>query len=151
MSEADPTATTATTVSRRQRLVAVLAAAVLVPLLAGVLYAYPPAEYSFYPRCLFFVMTGWHCPGCGATRCVHALLRGDLGQALGYNALFVLLLPLIGLWVAHVGYLQWTGRPLVKRRWPTWAIGLLVALVAAFGVLRNVPVYPLTLLAPHAP
>lgn len=37
------------------------------------------------PPCLFHTLTGFSCPGCGCTRAVLALLRGDLLQSLRFN------------------------------------------------------------------
>ena len=70
------------------------------PLALMVLYTYPPEDFAYYPKCWLYVLTGLHCPGCGATRAVFALLHGDWEQALAYNALFVLLLPLARLRLA---------------------------------------------------
>src|SRR5215472_13657034 len=67
--------------------------------LAGcvVLYFFNPTSYHFYPVCQFHQLTGLHCPGCGATRALYALLHGDLVTALHDNALFVALLAAAGL------------------------------------------------------
>lgn len=37
------------------------------------------------PVCLFHEFTGFACPGCGATRCVRNLMRGDLTAAFLLN------------------------------------------------------------------
>jgi len=49
--------------------------------------------------CPFRVLTDLACPGCGATRGLHALLRGRPGVALHDNALAVVLSP-FALWAA---------------------------------------------------
>ena len=41
----------------------------------------------FMRPCLFHSLTGIPCPTCGATRCVLALLDGDLPGAAGFNPL----------------------------------------------------------------
>ena len=41
----------------------------------------------FMRPCLFHSLTGIPCPTCGATRCVLALLDGDLPGAVAYNPL----------------------------------------------------------------
>src|ERR1043165_9106754 len=70
----------------------------------GVVYQFPPAEYSFYPRCLIYTTTHWLCPGCGSTRALHALLHGDVQSALHYNALFTVLAPFVLAWLVFCCY-----------------------------------------------
>lgn len=105
---------------------------------AAVLFFFNPGEHSFFPPCLFHQLTGWHCPGCGATRAAHALLRGNLAAAWRDNALLVAALPLC-LWLA-VRFLGrrrcGRSRALVSR--PAWLWVWLVVL-AGFAVLRNLP------------
>lgn len=98
--------------------------------------------------CPFRALTGLACPGCGATRGLHALLTGDLGAALRYNALTVALLP-FALWAAYVSLGHALGGPRLKvlRLSPlgTWAFA---AVVAAWWVVRNLPMVPFSGLAP---
>jgi len=133
----------------RIRLIVVFVAAVLFPAVASVLYIFPPAEVGFLPGCIFHTVTGMHCPGCGATRACHALLHGDLPQAFAYNPLFVLALPLIAVSLLQVAYGQWTGRRLRLLRFPPWAAYVFLWGLVAYWILRNIDVYPFTLLAPH--
>jgi hypothetical protein len=135
--------------SRVPRVLA-LAALVIVPAGLAVLYRVPPTENSFYPRCFFHSLTGLHCPGCGATRCLHALLHGDLAQAAAYNLLFLLVLPVLVVWVARLWWSLLTGRPMPAWRLSPWAYRLLLVVLFAFWILRNLPFPPFTLLAPHA-
>lgn len=132
----------------RVRLALVLLAAAVIPVAATV-YNYPPSEYGFYPKCLFHLLTGMHCPGCGATRAVGALVQGDLPQALAYNVLLVVFLPVI----VVAGYRQarqlWTGAPARGWRLSFWMSYAVMGLIVAYWFLRNVPMYPFTLLAPH--
>jgi hypothetical protein len=110
-------------------------------LFAGV---HPPA---WYPRCPFFWLTGLYCPGCGSARTLHALAHGDIGAAAGYNILLVCVLPLLAFWGTVAFY-----RGLAQNRpAPQLPLGsALVVLVVSvvFGVLRNLPWWPFSLLAP---
>ncbi len=73
---------------------------ILAALAALVLYGlFDPAKVPF-PRCPFFALTGLKCPGCGSQRAVHQLLHLHIGTALGYNALFVLMVPVLLLLLA---------------------------------------------------
>jgi len=116
---------------------------------AVVLYRIPPTQGSFYPSCAFHAMTGLNCPGCGATRCLHAVLHGDFRQAVAYNAMLVLALPFLALAGARFGYETWTGRHLPIPRLPAWFIRLLFVLIVCYWIARNIDFYPFNMLAPH--
>jgi hypothetical protein len=105
---------------------------------ATAVFAFDPERVRIYPVCPFHQWTGLWCPGCGTTRALHQLLHGNLAAAFRFNALSMALLPV-------AGYLIVRGDASTLK--PTWIWVLLVAIVA-FGVLRNIPAYPFTLLAP---
>ena len=54
-----------------------------------------PSQTVWAPKCMFNVLTGLQCAGCGSQRMVHALLHGDLSSAWHYNAFLLCLLPLL--------------------------------------------------------
>ena len=117
---------------------------------AGVafLYAFDPRNTGTFPTCPFLGLTACYCPGCGTLRALHMLLRGDIGSALGYNILTVLSLPFIA-YSYGAGAMRALGlkAPHLVLVHPRLIWALLAAIVA-FWVLRNVPVAPLTMLAP---
>ena len=127
----------------------IVTAAVASPAAAAVLYWVEPTERSWYPRCWLHWLTGLHCPFCGTTRSGHALLNGDIGQALAWNVLAVGLLPLAALW------LYWTALCVLRRgdlpvfNPPTWLVQAFLLVLLLFFVARNLPFYPFDLLAPH--
>jgi len=120
---------------------------------------HPPTDDSYYPKCTLHSTTGLHCPGCGLTRSVYSTLHGELAQAIAYNLFAPVLIPLMAygllrsLWsTAFPTPLAEPGKARPRRRvsWlGRWYPALLAAALILFGVLRNIPVYPLTLLAPH--
>ena len=118
--------------------------------LAGmaVLYAFDPRDAGNYPVCPFLSLTGCYCPGCGTLRALHRLVNGDAASALGYNPLAVVSLPFIVYsyagGAARAFNMQAPRQVFVHPRL-IWA---LLAGVMAFWALRNVPVEPLTTLAP---
>lgn len=61
-----------------------IAIAVAVAAVVCLYYEYDPAAYPA-PRCVFKVLTGYDCPGCGSQRALHALLGGRFAEAFGYN------------------------------------------------------------------
>ncbi len=130
------------------RILIVLFFAVVVPVGVSLLNTYSPTQYSYVP-CPFHWMTGFHCPACGATRCTHAILHGEFQRAMAYNALMVLLLPLIGYVTCRVTIELWTGKKAPGIEMPLWGQRTLMVIVFVYWIARNIDWYPLSLLAPH--
>ncbi|HEY5803667.1 MAG TPA: DUF2752 domain-containing protein [Lysobacter sp.] len=95
----------------------------------------PGAAGSLFPPCLFHLITGLYCPGCGVTRALHALSHGDPGGAWAMNPLLLpgLLALLAVAW--HQGVHALPGA--IARR--LFDGRLWIAVLLAFGVLRNLP------------
>jgi hypothetical protein len=98
---------------------------------------------------MLHAVTGLHCPGCGGTRAVYALLHGDILQAAAYNLYFVLALPLLVPWGAYGVWAAVRGKLFGLPRMRPWLYTLIWVSVIAFFVLRNLPFSPFTWLAPH--
>jgi len=106
----------------------------------------PNVAGSPLPPCPLHALTGLYCPGCGSTRCLHALTQFDLPGAMAMNPLLVVsLLPLAVLVLHGAGLLP---QRLLGLRNVLAAPGLWLILLVGYGVLRNLPWYPFTLLAP---
>jgi len=113
----------------------------------------PGAGYRWWPPCGFQRLTGYHCPGCGGTRAVHALLHGRFGESFYYNPL---VLPMLVIALSAGARWAWLARVRARPNTPPntppappsnanvflVAFGLLAGLLA-FWVLRNLPGYPL--------
>jgi hypothetical protein len=112
------------------------------------LIARDPAESGLFPPCPFLALTGLYCPGCGTLRSLHQLINGQLLAALDLNPLTALVLPFIGYALLSAALLSTTGRRLPGVFLPASWIWALLGAILVFWVLRNIPVYPLSLLAP---
>jgi len=115
---------------------------------AAVVAYFDPTQVKIFPVCPLYEFTGFACPGCGLTRGFHALFHGDLVTALDFNAL-------IPIWVVIFVYV-WVSLLMLSirgRGLPMWATHpkflwtFLITLVT-FGLLRNIPAYPFTVLFP---
>ena len=114
----------------------------------ALVYARNPEEPGFFPPCPFYSLTGLHCPGCGTLRGLHQLLHGNLLAAFGYNPYSMLALPIIAYAFLNAALsTAWGKRLPAPFVHPMLIWGLLFA-VLAFWALRNVPLYPFTVLAP---
>ena len=106
----------------------------------AVLFFFDPAKHGFYPICLFHSLTGWNCPGCGATRAAYQLLHGHLLRALHNNALFVLTLAALAAQGAWLAVKKIRNQPVAFVVPPKMLWGLLI-LALVFTGLRNLPAF----------
>lgn len=77
----------------------------------------PQTPGGLIPVCPTKALFGFDCPGCGSMRMVQALVQGDLGAAVAFNALGVVAILLL-LW----SYATWVGDRLGfrVRTWTHW-------------------------------
>jgi hypothetical protein len=112
----------------------------------AVLALVPPEDAGIYPPCPTSALLGLDCPACGTLRGMHALLRGRPLDALGYNVLLAVAVPVgVLVWLAWVRHAL-GGAPL-RWRVPPWAIAVVAVVAGTFAVVRNLPFAPLSWLA----
>ena len=83
---------------------------------------------------IFNKVTGLHCPGCGITRAIRALLKGNILESIHNNVLLYTVIPLLG--ITNIIY-RLTDRKYKK----TYNCVLILLLMCAlfYGILRNFP------------
>lgn len=103
--------------------------------------------------CLFHLLTGLYCPGCGGTRAVRLLFRGELIRSFLYHPFVPYLALALGLEAffflgAILRKSRHTYLREMERRYPRWVfVG--VAIVVVNWIVKNVLlVMGLDLLAP---
>jgi len=107
-----------------------------------------PVTTSFFPVCPLYVLTGIACPGCGLTRGFHALFHGDVLTALDYNALIPIYAFIFGYLILSLALIAVRGRGLSWKIFKPKAMYGFLIVALAFAVLRNLPFYPFSVLAP---
>lgn len=110
----------------------------------------PEINYGqgLFPKCPFYVLTDFHCPGCGSQRAIHDLLHFRIGEALLHNVTIILVvLVLLSKLYAFLSkrYFKSYYYNLTHKAFFTYAI---IVFVFAYWILRNIPQYPFTALAP---
>ena len=103
------------------------------------LYFNDPLQSKWTPKCIFYKLSNIYCPGCGATRATYEMLHGNILASLHNNLLLFPLLITAGMLILRP---QWS----LKR---SVAYTIVIAVIL-FMILRNLPFYPFTLLAPIA-
>ncbi|MBK9249805.1 MAG: DUF2752 domain-containing protein [Ignavibacteria bacterium] len=115
---------------------------------AAFLFIYNSKTMHFLPRCPFFWATGYYCPGCGTTRGLHRLLHGDFIGALHANILMIVTVPYILYSFISYLFLNILSKNLPPIIFKPIVVQLLAAFTIVFWLVRNIPVYPFTLLIP---
>lgn len=113
---------------------------------AGTFLALKPSWLKL-PPCFFHEATGLYCPGCGSTRALQRILQGDLFGAFRCNLLTIPgLVSVVYLFVLEM-YDLWVG---VSRfcKSALWLGQVLLVLLIAFAILRNIPWHGFDFLRP---
>ena len=115
---------------------------------AAALWYFDPTTVGFLPACPLYQTTGFACPGCGLTRGFHALFHGDVLTALDFNAL----IPVVTIFLAYIFVAMLSvaarGRGLLFGNWNLVLLWGTLGLLIIFGIIRNLPYYPFTILFP---
>ena len=115
---------------------------------AGVVAYFDPTNAGFFPVCPLYALTGLACPGCGLTRGFHALFHGDILTALDYNAYLPVFAVMLGAGFLSMVYFAVKGRGLPFSLYFPNALWVALVLMLTFGVVRNLPWYPFSILFP---
>lgn len=111
----------------------------LIIIIMLIFFLYLNKNYGFYIPCLFHKLTNLYCPGCGITRCIVSLLKGNISEAFKYNQLAFILLPFLTVYFIYKIYLYLTNsQDKIIKKIPNiiWIILLIITIL--FGILRNI-------------
>ena len=119
-------------------------------ILLGLVFAYVKSR-GVVPECQIHSLTGIYCPGCGGSRSLKALLKGDVLAALQMNAFALGFMGVAGYLALRTSWEAW----FPMKRWPRfsispkvwWTIGVMVFL---YVIARNLPWEPFNSLAPKS-
>ena len=116
--------------------------------IALVFYLFDPGKLVLFPKCPFFLISGYYCPGCGSQRAIHSFLHLRFGDGFHNN---FLIFPATLVILYHIA------RPFINKKFDAslpdilyhrrtpWII---LFIVFIFWVMRNIPVEPFSWLAP---
>lgn len=121
--------------------------AAVIIIAAGLLYLIINRTTGFSIPCVFHLVTGLYCPGCGVTGMIVSLSQLDFSGAFKHNCAVMLALPLmLYLFVCFVvKYIKYGCVKLAKFQ--NILIYFLIGFFILFAVLRNIPAFDF--LAPY--
>ena len=87
--------------------------------------------------CVFRLVTGYRCPGCGMTHAAMALIHGQPKTAFRENPLSLSVVPLLLLYGAYRAEVYIRTARTDFRKWESVFLGVLWVVVLLFWLLRN--------------
>ncbi len=107
-----------------------LAAVILIVAVLIFYYKNNPLETSSVPKCTFYTLTGYKCPGCGGQRALHYFLRGKFKESFMQN-------PLLYFAVTYIIILILIGKR-YSFLYGEIACAIWLIIIIGFSVLRNI-------------
>lgn len=123
---------------KKQRIKKVIITSILISIII-LIFLYLNKHYGFYIPCVFRKTTGLYCPGCGATRCILALLKGNIKASFSYNPIFFIMLPFLSIGIIYKIYLYIENKKdnLINKI-PNYIWITIIVILIIFGILRNI-------------
>ena len=95
-------------------------------------------KFNIYIPCLFHKITNLYCPGCGVTRMIVSLLKGNLYQAFRYNMLIFILTPFLMFFIFDYIISRKKQRDALYEKIPNSIWYILIIILVIFGIIRNI-------------
>lgn len=109
---------------------------------AAYLFIFEPGKSGFFLACPFRFLTGFTCPGCGATRALHQILHGHFETAFMLNPLFLLAIPFLLFALIRYSVIVMRGGVPRPNALPAPFIYAIFFIILSFWIFRNTPFYP---------
>lgn len=113
---------------------------VIVPLLALFTYINKNIIINLenkLPECYFYKSTGYLCPACGNTRCIKALFKGHVLEALEYNITVPMLIIIAGMFYVEAVFYSFGKKVRIFPR-SYVLLGVLLGSLPLYYVMRNI-------------
>ncbi len=123
---------------------ALIAGLLVIPLII-IFRKFDPESTVFFPKCVFKLLTGLDCPGCGLQRMVYYMLNLEFGNAIRANALLFFAIPYIlpGL---VIGLFKYNNNIILNniynKLYGIKALLVTVVIVIFWFIYRNFSVFP---------
>ncbi len=110
----------------------------LILLVTGIGYALLCRITGWGVPCLFNLVTGLKCPGCGVSRMFIALMRMDIENAFLANPAILCMLPAGVIVAGRMTFVYVKTGSLIPERFINAVIWAMIVLLLIFGVVRNI-------------
>ena len=102
-------------------------------------YYFINRKTGYYIPCIFRLVTGYKCPGCGITHLLFYLCNLDFYNAFISNPLVFIYLPFIVIYLFYLDYLYiYDKKDKIIKRIPNYVWIILICVTLLFGIIRNI-------------
>lgn len=84
------------------------------------------------------MITKLYCPGCGVTRMIISIFKGDLYQAFRYNQLLFITFPIFVIYIIDYIYKTIKKKKTLVSITPNYIWYICIVLLIIFGIIRNI-------------
>lgn len=112
-------------------------------------YTINPSTVNFLPKCPLYLTTGFYCPGCGSQRATHYLLNLNFIAVAKQNVLYILGLLFIAYHFLIIAYNYIFKKNIYNYIYHPKTPIIVLIIVVIFWIIRNIPMVPFQILAPH--
>ncbi len=95
-------------------------------------------HFNIYLFCPIKKFLGLYCPGCGVTRMLYSILKGQFYQAFRYNPLIFISLPFIVIYYMDYLYSNTKNKDTKLHFLEPGIWYFLIAIFIIYGILRNI-------------
>lgn len=132
----------------KNKIIFIIITVVLLIVIIPLYFFYDPTVHHIFPECLFYKATNLHCPGCGSQRAIHKLLHGNIIEGLKHNLLLLLLFIVLAYQCFIFLMNRYTSKKTKSLLHRSIVTKTILIVVILFWILRNIDIYPFTILAP---
>ena len=94
--------------------------------------------FHIYLPCMFHKITNLYCPGCGLTRMLIAISKGNFYQAFRYNMLLFILFPIFMFFIIDYIYKSLIKKRPLYQKIPDKVYVVIIIILMLFAILRNI-------------
>lgn len=107
-------------------------------LLSGCALVFIHLRFGVGIPCMFHLITGLQCPGCGTTRMIMSLLKLDFRSAWHYNPVMLVMLPFLA-YIIISDTVHWIESGQNKNSKAENGLEIaMIAVLVIFGIVRNI-------------
>lgn len=104
----------------------------------GIVYYLFVELTSIYIPCVFHEITHLWCPGCGVTRMLINIVRGNFKKAFHCNQLLFISFPIFLIIIIDLFYSNMKSKTPLYEKIPKWIYYVYIALLILFMIIRNI-------------